>query len=114
MKRLIAFALLVCTSSCTLETVRGPLVITTKPLPDASKARSGTKVKGESCTRWVLIFIPVGFGSPNRAYNQALAEAPGSDTLLRYEARSSMFFSPLYSHWCDEIHGYAVSSKTLE
>jgi hypothetical protein len=62
----------------------------------------------------VLFFIPVGFGSPNRAYNDALAQAPGSDALLRYEARNSIFLSPLYSHYCDEVHGYAVSAKTLE
>jgi hypothetical protein len=98
---------------CTQTTVDRPVTVTTKPLPELSKA-TGRPVTGSSCGRVVLLIIPVGFATAESAYAEALGQSPGADALLNYEERRTHVFAlPFYYQVCTVVHGYAVSSKTL-
>ena len=112
-----ALAAAATSAGCTVKTVDRPVTVTTKQLPEASKPEvvsAAREVKGESCSRVVLLFIPVGFATAESAYADALGQAPGADVLLNYEARMSMFFfAPFYYQICSEVHGFAVSSKSM-
>lgn len=121
MKRLSLFALALAATfsslGCSFKTVDGPVTVTTKQLPEASKpgVQEGAKeVLGTSCTRVVLLIIPVGIATAESAYSDALAQAPGTDTLLDYQARvSGIFITPFYYQVCAEVHGFAISSKAF-
>ena len=99
---------------CTTQTIPGPLVVSTRPVPELGA--NGTRAKrvvGESCSRVVLLIIPVGFATVESAYDDALAQDPGTDTLVNYEERTtSLFIFPFYYEVCTEVHGHAVSSKS--
>ena len=104
-------------AGCTTKTVDRPVTVTTKLLPELSKPEvvsAAKEVSGESCSRVILGLIPIGVATAEAAYADALAKAPGADALISYEARTSavvvMF---LYYQVCSEVHGYAVSSKSL-
>ncbi len=102
-------------AGCTVKTIEPPLTVTTKHLPElAGKADESKEVTGSSCARAVLLFIPVGFATAESAYADALAKAPGTDAIVDYEVRGTGFFVfPFYYEICTEVHGYAVSSKSL-
>ncbi len=103
-------------TGCTVKTVDAPVTVTTKPLPELSRADvvAGAKeVRGSSCSRVVLGIIPVGIATVESAIEDALAQAPGTDVLLRYEERQSFVMMLVYLQACTEVHGYAVSSKSL-
>ena len=52
-----AFALM----GCTVQTIKAPVTLSTKPLPELYVAAQGKKkVDGESCAHVVLLFIPFG------------------------------------------------------
>jgi hypothetical protein len=114
---LAALGLGLASSACTVKTVDRPVTVTTKLLPEAAHADAtgaGQEVSGSSCNRVVLLFIPVGFATAERAYADALAQAPGADALVRYEARQrALFVFPFYYEVCSEVHGYAANSKSL-
>jgi len=110
-----AFVLALSGMGCTTQTIPGPLVVSTRPLPEL--ATDGVKeaklVTGESCGRVVLLVIPIGFGTVQSAYEDALSKAPGTDTIVNYEERSTNVFAfPFYYEVCTEVHGYAVASKS--
>lgn len=104
-------------TGCTYKTVDAPVTVTTKPMPEIANARvsgAAKEVSGESCSRVVLGFIPVGFATAEDAYADALSKAPGADALVSYEARTNAFFAFIfYYQVCTEVHGYAISSKQL-
>jgi hypothetical protein len=107
-------ALAFSSSGCTYKTVDRPVSVTTKILPELAKPNLGKEVTGRSCNRVVLLIIPVGFATAESAFEDALGQAPGSDALVSYEARTStLFIFPFYTQVCAVVHGYAVSSKTL-
>lgn len=108
------FVLALSALGCTTQTVPGPLVVSTRPLPElGTPGPSGKLVTGESCGRVVLLFIPVGFATAESAYNDALSQAPGADTIVNYEERvTNLFAFPFYYQVCTEIHGYAIASKS--
>lgn len=114
MKCLLLIFALLAAAGCTTKTIPGPLVVSTRPLPEMEgSAPSRQRVAGESCDRVVLLFIPIGFATVVSAYEDALAEAPGTDTLMDYQERvNGLFLFPFYHQLCTEVHGYAVSSKT--
>jgi hypothetical protein len=99
---------------CTTQTIPGPLVVSTRPLPElATSGATAKRVTGESCSRTVLLVIPIGFATAESAYADAVEQAPGADTLVNYEERAtSLFIFPFYFEVCTEIHGDAVSSKS--
>jgi hypothetical protein len=103
--------------ACTVKTVDRPVTVTTKQLPEASRpdvVNAAKEVKGESCSRVILLIIPAGFATAESAYADALGQAPGADVLLNYEARASVLvIAPFYYQVCTEVHGFAVSSKAL-
>jgi hypothetical protein len=116
----LAILFAVATSSlagCTTKTVDRPVTVTTKLLPELSKpevVRAAKEVTGESCSRVILSLIPVGVATAESAYAEALAKAPGADALISYEARvTTVIVAPFYYQVCSEVHGYAVSSKSL-
>lgn len=98
---------------CTYETIPGPLVVSTRPVPELGTPGPQAKtVSGESCARAVLMFIPVGIATAESAYKDALSQAPGADTIVNYEERmTNLFIFPFYYEVCTQIHGYAVASK---
>jgi hypothetical protein len=108
----LVFAL--CGAACTTQTIPGPLVVSTRPIPELGA--SGVKAKtvtGQSCGRVVLLIVPVGFATAENAYADALSQAPGADTLVNYEERvTNLFIFPFYYQICTEIHGNAVASKS--
>lgn len=120
--RAISFALgltiAAVTSGCTVKTIDAPVTVSTKLLPELSRPevqQAAKEVTGTSCDRVVLFFIPIGVATAESAYADALAQAPGADTLIRYESRmTSLFLWPFYFETCAIVHGYAVSSKSLE
>jgi len=99
---------------CTYQTIPGPLVVSTRPVPELATAEvKGKPVAGKSCGRAVLMLIPIGIATAESAYKDALSQAPGTDTIVNYEERSTnLFLFPFYYEMCTEIHGYAVASKT--
>jgi hypothetical protein len=109
-----AFVLGLSGMACTYQTIPGPLVVSTRPLPELATAAPQAKlVSGESCARAVLMFIPIGIATAESAYKDALSQAPGADTLLHYEERTTnLFLFPFYYEACTQIHGYAVASKS--
>ncbi|MBX3230911.1 MAG: hypothetical protein KIT84_36240 [Labilithrix sp.] len=112
--RLLAAALAL--SGCTISTIDAPVTVTTKPLPEAARpavAAEGKEVTGESCSRSILFIIPIGVATVNSAVEDALAQAPGTDTLLRYEERQTYVSALVYHEFCTQVHGYAVSSQRL-
>lgn len=113
MKRWLLLFALLATAGCTTKTIPGPLVVSTRPLPEMEgSAPRAKRVRGQSCERVVLLLIPVGFATVKSAYEDALAEAPGTDTLIDYQERvNGLFLFPFYHQLCTEVHGYAVSSK---
>jgi hypothetical protein len=100
--------------ACTTQTIPGPLVVSTRSVPELGTGGAGGKrVVGRSCSRAVLLIIPVGIGTVESAYDDALSQAPGSDTLLDFEQRTTnLFIFPFYYEVCTELHGYAASSKS--
>jgi hypothetical protein len=114
---LLAIALGLSSAACTVKTLEGPVTVTTKPLPEATKpevVKAAKEVKGSSCSRVVLSIIPVGFATAEAAYADALGQAPGADVLLNYEARATtLVVIPFYYEVCTEVHGFAISSKEL-
>lgn len=116
MRTLGSLALALALGGCTVKTVDAPVTVTTKPLPELSRPElvaEAKEVTGESCARVVLGFIPIGIATVNAAVEDALAQAPGSDTLLRYEERQSFVTALVYYQVCTIVHGYAVSSKRI-
>ena len=116
MRALATAALLLglCGMGCTYQTIPGPLVVSTRPVPElATPEVKGKPVVGKSCGRAVLMLIPIGIATAESAYKDALSQAPGTDTLVNYEERSTnLFLFPFYYEICTEIHGYAVASKS--
>ncbi len=102
-------------SACTVKTLDAPVTVTTKILPELpNSTRVGVEVTGSSCNRVALLIIPVGFATAESAYQDALSKAPGTDTLISYEARATnLFIFPFYYEVCTEVHGFAVSSKSI-
>ncbi|MCA9590032.1 MAG: hypothetical protein KC657_32230 [Myxococcales bacterium] len=102
---------------CTVKTVDAPVTVSTKLLPELSKPEvtsAAREVTGSSCSRVVLGFIPVGIATAEAAYADALAQAPGADTLISYEERANVLVAFIfYYQVCTEVHGYAVSSRAL-
>ena len=102
---------------CTTKTVDRPVTVTTKILPELTKPEvvSGAKeVTGESCSRVILSIIPIGVATAESAYADALAQAPGADALISYEARTTaVVVVPFYYQVCSEVHGWAVVSKNI-
>jgi hypothetical protein len=97
---------------CTTQTIPGPLVVSTRQLPELGTSGAGKLVTGESCSRTVLLFIPIGFATAESAYEDAVSQVPGADTLVAYEERATgLSIFPFYYEVCTEIHGYAVSAK---
>jgi hypothetical protein len=109
-----ALVLGLCGMGCTYTTVPGPLVVSTRPVPELATAEvKGKPVTGKSCGRAVLMLIPIGIGTVESAYKDALSQAPGTDTIVNYEERSTnLFLFPFYYEVCTEVHGYAVASKS--
>lgn len=109
-----AFALALSALACTTQTIPGPLVVSTRPVPElGTGAEPRQRVTGESCGRTVLLLIPVGIGTVESAYEDALSQAPGADTVVDYEERiTNLFIFPFYYEVCTQIHGYAVASKS--
>jgi hypothetical protein len=105
-------------SGCTTRTIDGPVTVSTKLLPELSRPevqKEAKEVTGTSCGRVLLSFIPIGVATAESAYADALAQAPGADTLIRYESRATtLVLWPFYVEGCSVVHGYAVSSKSLE
>jgi hypothetical protein len=112
-----AFAVAIASTGCTIKTIDAPVTVTTKPLPELVRqdvVQAGREVRGRSCSRIVLTIIPVGIATIEDAVADALEQAPGTDTLLRYEERTDVVVVvPFYTQVCTEVHGYAVASKTL-
>lgn len=62
----------------------------------------------------MLLIIPVGFATADAAYQDALDQAPGADTLVNFEGRADhLFIFPFYFEVCAQVHGWAVSSSQL-
>jgi hypothetical protein len=100
--------------ACTTQTIPGPLVVSTRAVPELGAGGAGGKrVVGRSCGRAVLLIIPVGIGTVESAYDDALSQAPGADTVVDFEQRTTnLFIFPFYYEICTELHGVAVSSKS--
>lgn len=116
MKALSSAALVLALAAfgCVTQTIPGPLVVSTRPIPElGTRGEAKQPVTGESCGRTVLLIIPVGFATVESAYEDALSQSPGSDTVIEYEERvTNLFIFPFYYEVCTQIHGYAVASKS--
>ena len=100
--------LLASASGCVTQTIPGPLVVSTRPVPELGthETPAAKRVRGESCGRVALMFIPIGVATAEAAYEDALSQAPGTDTIVNYEERMNLLFLfPLYYEMCTEIHG---------
>lgn len=116
----LALGLVACTAllgGCSFPVVDQPVVITTKPLlelTDPALLKDAKEVTGRSCNRSVLLIIPVGVATANAAYDDALAQAPGADAIVRFESRTSLVMAvPFYLESCAVVHGYAINTKRL-
>lgn len=112
--RIAALAMALPGTACTTRPIDSSVTVTTKPLPELRGGRVGKRVSGSSCTHVYLLVFPVGSAWTGRAYAEALAQAPGADTLVAFESRSTYFsIWPFYRRICTEAHGYATKAAEL-
>lgn len=107
-------ALLAC-SACA-PVFSSPVTVTTKVLPQAQVPAGAKLVRGTSCSRITLAIIPLGFGTADSAFRDALAQAPGTDTLLAWHTKTDILgiLAPfIYAQSCVTVEGYAVDSRRL-
>jgi hypothetical protein len=113
MRSLLALLVLCC--GCT-PVFSKPVTVSTKFGPHTQVPEGAKLVKGRSCTRLTLLFIPISVGSPDEAFEEALAQVRGADMLLDWRMRTdaiAIVGSVIYFESCLTVEGYAVDSRQL-
>jgi hypothetical protein len=103
-------------SGCSIPVFTKPVTVSTNPIPGKTEHGDAKLVTGTSCSRTTLIFIPLGFGSSDSAFEDALAQAPGTDTLVDWRLKEetlAIVLTILYAQSCVTVEGYAVNSSKV-
>ena len=103
-------------SGCSIPVFTKPVTVSTKPIPGMTDHGDAKLVKGKSCSRLTLIIIPLGFGTSDSAFDDALAQSPGADTLVDWHMTEdvlSIIGSVIYFQSCVTVEGYPVNASKL-
>jgi len=102
---------------CAIPVFTEPVTITTRHFESVRKhADEAPLVSGKSCSRVTLIFIPLGFGTANAAFDDALAKANGADTLVDWHMKQEVLAilgTIIYYQHCIVVEGKAIDSREL-
>jgi hypothetical protein len=101
---------------CSFPVFTKPVTVSTNPIPGKTEHGDGKLVSGTSCSRTTLIVIPLGFGTSDSAFEDALAQAPGTDTLVDWRMKQdvlAILATIIYFQSCVTVEGYAVSSSKV-
>jgi hypothetical protein len=102
---------------CSVPVFTEPVTISTRHFESFSEqVESAPVVSGRSCSRLVLLFIPLGFATANGAFNDALANSEGADTLVDWHMKQDVLAivgSLIYFENCIVVEGKAVNSSEL-
>jgi len=103
-------------AGCTIPVFTKPVTVSTSPIPGKTEHGDAKLVTGTSCSRLTLLIIPLGFGTSDAAFEDALAKAPGTDTLVDWRMKQdvlAILATIIYFQSCVTVEGYAVSSSKL-
>jgi hypothetical protein len=104
---------LVSTTGCSLPVFQDPVTVSTKSLTMPAAEPGAPAVTGKSCSRVVLLILPVSFGTSNGAFKEALENAK-TDTLVNWRLRQTVAgFIPLYYQVCLVVEGQPASAAAL-
>lgn len=102
---------------CSVPVFTEPVTISTRHFASFSEqVESAPVVSGRSCSRLVLLFIPLGFATANGAFNDALSNSQGADTLVDWHMKQDVLAivgSLIYFENCIVVEGKAVDSSEL-
>ena len=107
---------MLCLSGCSIPVFTKPVTVSTKAIPGHTEHGDAKLVKGESCSRLTLLIIPLGFGTSNSAFEDALSKSPGADTLVDWHMKEdavAIVGSLLYFQSCVTVEGYPVNAAKL-
>jgi hypothetical protein len=78
--------------------------------PAAAAAVVSREVKGRSCRKSILFFIPLGAKADlSDAFDAALASAPGANALVDVTVRRETLITVVYDESCFVVEGRAVT-----
>jgi len=104
-------------AGCSVPVFTEPVTITTRHLPSFSEqVDAAPVVSGRSCSRMTLLVIPLGYATSNAAFNDALSQASGADTLVDWHMKQDVLAivgSLIYFQNCIVVEGKAVNSAEL-
>jgi hypothetical protein len=103
-------------SGCTIPVFTKPVTVSTKAIPGMTDHGDAKLVKGKSCSRMTLLIIPLGFGTSDSAFEDALSQAPGTDTLVDWHMTQdvlSIIGTVIYFQSCVTVEGYPVNASKL-
>ena len=103
-------------AGCTVPVFTKPVTVSTRPIPGKTEHGDAKLVSGTSCSRLTLLVIPLGFGTSDAAFEDALAKAPGTDTLVDWHMKQdvlAILATIIYFQHCVNVEGYAVDSSKL-
>ena len=104
-------------SGCSFPVFTEPVTITTKHFASfGEQAEKAPLVSGRSCSRVTLLFIPLGFGTATAAFDDALSNAQGADTLVDWHMKQdtlAIVGTLLYFENCITVEGKAIDSQDL-
>jgi hypothetical protein len=112
----VASFLAVALAGCTIPVFTKPVTVSTSPIPGKTEHGGAKLVTGTSCSRLTLLIIPLGFGTSDAAFEDALAQAPGADTLVDWRMKQdvlAILATIIYFQSCVTVEGYAVDSSKL-
>lgn len=80
--------------------------------PASSPAVASREVKGRSCRKMLLLFIPLGPKADlSDAFDAALASAPGATALVDVTVRRETLVTVVYDEHCFVVEGKAVTFR---
>jgi hypothetical protein len=103
-------------AGCSIPVFTKPVTVSTSAIPGKTEHGDAKLVSGRSCSRLTLIIIPLGFGTSDAAFEDALAQAPGTDTLVDWRMKEDnlgILATIIYFQSCVTVEGYAVNSSKL-
>jgi len=112
----VASFLAVALAGCTIPVFTKPVTVSTSSIPGKTEHGDAKLVTGTSCSRLTLLIIPLGFGTSDAAFEDALAQAPGTDTLVDWRMKQdalAILATIIYFQSCVTVEGYAVASSKL-
>lgn len=104
-------------TGCAIPVFTEPVTITTKHFASfGEQTEKAPLVSGRSCSRVTLLVIPLGFGTATAAFDDALSNAQGADTLVDWHMKQdtlAIIGTLIYFENCITVEGKAIDSQDL-